>query len=197
MCKVCKAVKGNKALLNEIYNTAFYMGKGESLQKLHSRYSDLFAYNALRTHVQKHQFIDGEDFTNRQLNSIAKKAESQMIKKAIASKEVWDEVINQGMTKLESGEMDINANQMLLAARDKSNFELKQKDQEITMMEMVYHFASGENNREHTRAYDSRRIVEAETVSDNHTTEKSTGNSEAREGRSSSVHYPPAWDAPA
>lgn len=163
-CAVCKAIKGNKKLIDELYGTRFYLKtSGISLSEFHRRYSDKFSYPSLTNHVKKHQFISEVAFTNRHLAQASQKAERTLIRQAIESREVFDEVIGQGMEKLQSGEMEINTDQLLKAAALKKNFQLKEQDQQLAMMEMIYHFASGENNR--SQAYD-RRIAEGKEVED-------------------------------
>ena len=194
---MCRVIETNKKLLKDIYNTSYYMkGSSVSLRTLWADYSQAngsqFTYESLLNHVKKHQFMSEKDFNDRSLRKIAKDAERAILKQAIESKTVWDEVINQGMDKLASGELNMKASDLLKAAKDKSDYELKVKDQEMAMMEMIYHFASGENNE--SRSYD-RRIIEGEAVTDFDPTEGITGDSGAGEEGPSGVYYPPAWDA--
>lgn len=162
LCKVCAAIKDDKRLVQDIFNTKFYLKTtGLSLQKLQEQHTDKFSYPTLLNHVKKHQFMSEVDYTKRHLNTISKQAEQSIIRRAIESKEVFDEVIGKSMEKLQAGEMELNANHLLRAAELKKNFQLKEQDQQLAMMEMVYHFTSGENTE--SRAYD-RRIVEGQAV---------------------------------
>lgn len=193
LCKVCDEVKENTSLLNRIYNSKYYLKSSkESLLQIQEEYADVFSYRSLLNHVKKHQFMSEGDFKDRHLRKIAKDAEKKILKRQIESKEVWDEVINQGMEKLQSGELTMRTADLLKAAKDKSDHEMKVKDQQLAMAEMMWFFASGENNE--SRSYD-RRIIEGKTVTDFDPTEVSTGDSNKGESRPSNLHNTVAWDA--
>lgn len=193
LCKVCDEVKENTSLLNRIYNTKYYLKSSkESLNQLHEEYADVFSYRSLLNHVKKHQFMSDGDYKDRHLRKIAKDAEKKILKRQIESKEVWDEVISQGMEKLQSGELSMRTSDLLKAAKDKSDHEMKVKDQQLAMAEMMWFFASGENNE--SRSYD-RRIIEGKTVTDFDPTEESTGDSGQRPNGSSDIHNATSWDA--
>lgn len=172
-------------------------GSSVSLRTLWSDYSQAngsqFTYESLLNHVKKHQFMSNKDFNDRSLRKIAKDAERAILKQAIESRTVWDEVINSGMEKLASGELNMKAGDLLKAAKDKSDYELKVKDQEMAMAEMIFHFASGENNE--SRNYD-RRIIEGQAVTDYDPTEGIAGDTGEGEDRPGTIYYPPSWDAP-
>lgn len=192
-CAVCKQIKQTPKLLDEIFNTTFYLKTaGTSLMQLHKGYEDKFSYKSLRNHVQKHQFISETQFTKQHLNKIAKDSERTLIKQAIESKAVFDEVIGRGMEALQAGELDINASHLLKAAELKKNFQLKEQDQQLAMMEMVYHFASGENKE--SGAYD-RRIIEGQTVESYDPTQELTDDSERRTAQSRAFYESLTGDA--
>lgn len=165
-----------------------------SLQQIHEEYADLFSYKSLIRHVKNHQFLSEDDFNDRHLRQIAKQAEKQILKKQIEAKEVWDEVITQGMEKLQSGELTMKTADLLKAAKDKSDHQMKVKDQQLAMAEMMWHFASGEN--EDSKNYD-RRIIEGKAVTDFDPTEVPTGDIETRENGPGGIYYPASWDAAA
>jgi hypothetical protein len=194
-CKVCQAVKQNKRLLNEIYNTKFYLKtRGTTLTEVSNKYPHLFTYDSLKNHVKKHQFIDEEDFTNRHLNQLAKQAQSKMLRQSIESKEVFNEIIGMGMEQLQAGNLQVKTKDLLSAAKYKKEFELKEKDQEIAMIDMVMHFASGENNNIESSKYD-RRIIEGKTVTDYNPAEESPTDSERRETQSRAFYQSLTGDA--
>jgi hypothetical protein len=166
--------------------------KGETLAQIARDY-DTFTYENLQNHTKKHQFLSKEDFNKRHLSQIATEAEKAILKHTIESKQVWDEVIDRGMEKLQSGEISLKTGDLLKAAKDKSDYEFKVKDQQMAMMEMVYHFTSGESNN--SNIYD-RRIIEGKAVTDYDPTEGAAGNSGTGQDESRGVHYPPTWDAP-
>jgi hypothetical protein len=193
-CNVCLAVKDNTRLLNEIFNSSFYLGRGAgpSLQSIAKKYEKLFKYVNLTNHCKKHQFISDKDFTNRSLNKIAKDAEHSIIKRSIESKQVFDEVIGRGMEDLQSGKLTVDTKDLLNAAKLKKDFQLKEQDQQLAMMEMVMHFASGENNE--SKAYD-RRVVSGQTVADYDPADGVTADFERRKAQSSAFYQSLAGDA--
>jgi hypothetical protein len=197
LCNVCDQVTKNPKLLKDIFNTKYYLkGSSVSLKELWDDYTQAngnqFSYEALRNHVKKHQFMSEKDFNSRHLRQIAKDAEKQLLKRQIESGQVWEEVINQGMEKLQNGELHMKTGDLLKAAKDKSDYEMKVKDQQIAMMDMVMHFASGENNE--SKSYD-RRIIEGEAVTDFDAAGESPGSVDEGANGSSGIYYPPTWDA--
>lgn len=196
-CAVCKYIKKNKKLADEIYKTTAYDKTSKvSLLALHKIYKDHFSYDSLKNHTKKHQGLSAEDLSERHLNNIVKKAEKELTKKKIESSNVWNDIMQLGHEKLEAGEMKISAQDMLRAAKDKSDYDLKVKDQELAMIEMVYHFASGEDKPNVLgRVDENRTIIEAERT-DKHSTEEPSGDPTEGEDRPSGVYYPPTWDAP-
>lgn len=170
-CTVCAAVQANKKLLNRIYNsTAFLPHSQDTLKNIAEDCQELFSYESLRNHVKKHQFLNQTDMTRKTLQHLAKKSESKLVKRQIESIDIWDTVITDGLARVEAGEVEVNVNQLLKAAKDKSDFQMKQKDQELNFMNMIWHFASGENT-DNAKIYD-RRIIDAEALADYHITER-------------------------
>jgi len=199
LCKVCKAIdnSGGKKLLNDIYQTKHFMKQSKtSLRQLAEDYKETnwFTYENLLTHVKKHQFMSEQDYKNRNLRQIVNKAEKQILKQQIEGADVWNQVIEMGMDALENGGMSIKAQDLLKAAKDKTDYQLKKQDQELKLAEMVFFFASGESDNKLTRPYD-RRIIENQEATDFDAAAESTGHIGAGEDRPDSVHYPPSWDA--
>lgn len=197
LCNVCKQLELNPTLTKRIYNTKFFTrGSSVSLKELWEDYSaehgSQFSYEALLNHVKKHQFMSEKDYNSRHLRQIANQAEKQILKKQIESTQVWDEVIGKGMEGLAEGTLHMKTADLLKAAKDKSDYELKTKDQELAFAEMMYFFASGENNE--SRAYD-RRVIEGETVENNDVAIEPSDDSRPGQDRPSGVYYPPSWDA--
>lgn len=201
LCNVCTQIKKNPKLLNDIYNSSWFMkGSSVSLSDLHRTYSQengsQFSYESLLRHVKKHQFMSEKDYTSRHLRQIAKQAEKTLLKKHIESSQVWDEVINQGMERLANGELNMKTADLLKAAKDKSDYELKTKDQQLAFANMMYHFASGENELNYRKPYD-RKTLEGETLQNIDPATESSGDNQARETGPDGIYYPPAWDASA
>lgn len=199
LCNVCTAAEANPKLLKDIYNSKFFTkGSSVSLKDIYEDYQAVngaqFSYQALLNHCKKHQFMSEKDFNSRHLRQIANDAERQILKHNIEAAQVWDQVIGAGTEKLANGEMIIKAGDLLKAAKDKSDFELKTKDQEMAFAEMMYFFASGENQTNLRKPYD-RRHVEGTTVEADHLTAGIAADSGTGEDGPGAVYYPPSWDA--
>lgn len=138
--------------------------------------------------------MNEKDYTNRHLKQIANQAEKSLLARKIESIQVWDKVIEEGMDRLADGSITLKTGDLLRAAKDKSDYELKTKDQQLAMMEMVMHFASGENNE--SRNYD-KRVIEGAAVQTNHPADGIAEGFDAREDGPGGIYYPPAWDAAA
>lgn len=196
-CKVCQAIGKNRNITERIYQSSHFNRMGESLTKL---VEDLNAqgyemsYQSMINHCKKHQYLSEKDFNERHLRQIAKTAERKIMQKKLESIDVWDEVIDEGMDRLKNGEMKLSAQDLLRAAKDKSDMQFKKQDQELKLAEMVFFFASGENKQELSKPYD-RRIIEGETRTDLDTTAGAAADLGGWTDESSAVHYPPSWDA--
>jgi len=185
-CSVCKAVKENKRVLERIYNSSWYVPSSQdSLRKISRDHEDLFSYEALRNHVKKHQFLSQDDYTEKELNNISKAATGEILRRQASRDDVWNEIMSQGLEKLQSGEIKLNAGHLLKATKDKSDFEMKQKDHQLAMMEMIAHFASGENTE--SKHYD-RRFVKAKASPDNHAAVGTSGDSSKGPDGPSDIH---------
>lgn len=138
-CNVCKAVKKNDALRRRIDKSKAYVPSSkDTLAKIAKDHKDEFAYNSLLRHCKNHQFPNAKEIKEAEVAAVQKKRQRNY-------QDVWDNVIEKGMEELESGNLKIqNVNQLLLAARDKSNFEKQSKDQSLALMEMVFRFSAGE-----------------------------------------------------
>lgn len=197
-CDTCKAVKEDPNVLEEIFQTRFYINRkgAPSLQSIADKYQDKFSYPSLKNHVKNHQFMSEEEYTRRSLNNVAKKAEQSIIRKAIESNQVFDEVIGRGMELLQQGELDVKTRDLLKAAELKKGFQLKEQDQQMAMMEMVFYFSSGENDKGKSLAYD-RRVIEGEAVEHYDPTNESPADIERRTAQSSSFYQSLTGDAAA
>lgn len=199
LCNVCRQAESVPQLVKDIYDSkAFNKNSSLSLKDVWEKYSlkhgEQFTYEALLNHTKKHQFMSEKDYNSRHLRQIAKQAEKQILKNRIESSQVWDDVISKGMNMLEEGTLHMKTADLLKAAKDKSDFELKTKDQEMAFAEMMYFFASGENQNNLRKPYD-RRFVEGETVKDNDVAVGTPADSGEGENGPGGVYYPPAWDA--
>ncbi len=155
LCKVCKAIKVNPNIARDIYDTLPYTKNsakpGITLKDFYKKRRPLmtpeteFSYMSLLRHVKQHQFLGEEDLKDRELRKLARSAERRMILDATSTKQVWDTVIEQGLKNLQTGKSKVEIAHLLKAAKDRSDSDFRRKDQQIAMMDMVYHFASGED----------------------------------------------------
>jgi len=195
-CKVCQTIlaqpkKWEGRLAKRIYGCRYYIPSSDyNLTDIAREYADKFGYESLLNHAKKHQALSEADYNDRQLRQTANLAEKKLLKNAIKSTQVWDNVIGKGMEKLNKGEMELSANHLLAAARDKSNFELKHADQQIALMDMVFGFASGESLPDGVRE-DTDGYIEGEVV-----TGGAGDDLEARERRSRAFYESLAGDTP-
>jgi hypothetical protein len=163
-CKVCNLIKSDKKLMKRIYDCGYYIPHSkDSLAAIHRDCNQVtpgaFSYLALTNHCKKHQHINAADYEKAALARKVKGIESQLIEARYEAVNVQDAVMNEGMKKLESGEMRITADHLLRAAKDKQDAEAKRKDQQLALAEMVAFFASGEDNQGSDKIYD-RRIID-------------------------------------
>lgn len=206
LCNVCKHAEDNPKLLKAIYDSkAFIPGSSVSLKNVWDAYSQsgaYFSYEALLNHSKKHQFMNEKDFNSRHLRQIAKDAEKKILKRSIESGQVWDKVIEVGMQGIEDGTLVMKTADLLKAAKDKSDYELKTKDQQLAYAEMMYYFASGESEQTLRKPYDrkvvqdDRKYVEGTAVEHQDAATGAPEDSAPREDGPSGVYYPPSWDAP-
>jgi hypothetical protein len=120
---------------------------------------DCFSYISLLNHVKKHQHLNAEDYNKKMLVLKAKKAEASIIADRFEAQNVQDAVINRAMEKLEAGEMKLDANHLLRAAKDKQDALAKVRDQQIQLAEMVAFYTSGEDKLGSEKIYDRRHIA--------------------------------------
>ena len=171
-CNVCSLIlNGDTQLKQDIYNSKYFTptGDGKGLKTILAEYGGtankvgVFSYISLLSHVKKHQTLDEKDRIRRAQAIVAEiKAEPPAeLQDFIKPEQVHNEVLKQGLEALHNGELKLTARDVLKAATDKANIDLKKKDQEFKLAEMVYHFASGEATN--AAKYD-RRIIEGETA---------------------------------
>lgn len=145
-CKVCNFVKVDKKLLEQIYNSSFYVpGSDISLQAIWRTHDKHFSYQGLRNHAKNHQFIDSQAYSDKLLEKADEKAQEKAVRKAVKAVDAVQSVIDRGMERLNNEEIDVDTNQLLRASATKIQQESKEKDQQLAIMDMMAHFASGES----------------------------------------------------
>lgn len=162
-CKWCQEVRKNKPLLNRIYDSSFFIPHGqESLATIATAVG--MNYNSLKMHVNKHQFIDSAQYTEKMLQRADKDAEKKAVRRAVKAVDAVQSVIEIGMQRLEDGDITVDTNQLIRASQVKMTQESKAKDQELATIEMVAAFLSGETAGE--RVYVEPEVMEAEVDAD-------------------------------
>ena len=145
-CSVCQLIKKDKRgrqIANRIYECRYYNPTGKESVKALSE-SLKVNRSSLSNHIKKHQFISQSDLDQHRMKTMLKKSEAQVVEKIVKHTDVRQEIMQQGMDDLKEGKIKLNANNMLTAARDQSNFEQKQADQQMKIAEMIWFYASGE-----------------------------------------------------
>lgn len=170
-CGVCRLIlQGDKELKQRIFNSTYFMpmGGGETLVAIVESYggtskkAGVIGYQTLLNHVKRHQILDAPEQLRKSKEQLQTTTEQPLAPQlAIQPEEVYQEAMKQGMEKLQRGELQITARDLLKAATDKATIDLKKKDQEFKLAEMVYHFASGEATN--ATQYD-RRIIEGQAA---------------------------------
>lgn len=183
-CGVCKTIQlGDNELKQRIYNSTYFTptGGGDRLLDIMESYGGtstkggVFTYPSLLNHVKKHQTLDDKDRIRR-AKAIVEEIKSDppsILNDFVKPEQVHNEVLAQGLQALQSGELKLTARDVLKAATDKANIDLKKKDQEFKLAEMIYHFSSGEASN--AAKYD-RRIIEGEAATAYNAADITAGN---------------------
>ena len=194
-CKVCLTIEKKPELEKDIDNSSWYIKtSSRTLLAIQKDYMQDFAYDSRRAHVKRHQFLTAKQIANKTTKAIAKQHQAKQKFRDVKANVVWDNVITTGLQKLQDGELELRATDLLKAVKDKSDYELKVKDQELQMAEMVAFFASGEGSLEESRKYD-RRVIEGETVTDYDPTLEPTTDTDRRQAQSRSFYQSLVGDA--
>lgn len=163
-CAVCQAIDKNEKLLKRIYDCSYFIPHSkDTLRKIYldGKRTDpnSFSYLSLLNHVKRHQHLNAADYNKKMLIAKAKKAENKIIADRFEAQNIQDAVMNEGMKRLENGEMQITANHLLKAAKDKQDAQAKVRDQQIQLAEMVAFYASGEDKYGSEEIHDRRHIA--------------------------------------
>jgi hypothetical protein len=170
-CNICSLIlNGDSELKKRIYDSTHFspQGGGESLIAILATYGGtvtkggVFTYPGLLNHVKKHQVLDDHMRIRRSTAALKEiKVDVPMLQAQVSPDEIYQEALSQGLDALQKGELKLTARDVLRAATDKANIDLKKKDQEFKLAEMIYHFSSGEASN--ATAYD-RRIIEGQAA---------------------------------
>lgn len=163
-CKTCKFIKQEARrnrpargyLVERIYKSKAWTATGEPLTALVAEYP-VASYLAFRRHCLTHQAPTEDQLTKAKMDAVIKNKEKQIVTDIIKTESVRQTVMNKGLGQIESGEIKLRAADVLKAAKDQDDKELKQKDQGLKMMAMIQAFQSGEIKRD---GYIEGEIVE-------------------------------------
>jgi len=166
LCAVCQTIlsqpkKWEGRLAKRIYGSRQYTPSSEyTLADVAREYKDKFSAESLYNHAKKHQFLSTKDFDERHLRQTAREAEKAILKTAVTAQQVQQQVMEVGMERLKSGEMRLSASNLLAAARDKSNYDIKFAGAQMALMDMVAAYASGEKLPEGVK--ENSHVIEGE-----------------------------------
>lgn len=107
--------------------------------------------------------MNKEQRTEEVEKRILEKTERNMIKELVTHSDIRTEIMNRGLKEIQQGKIKLDGKTVLSAAKDQMNYEMKTQSNQLKMMEMMWHFASGESNQ--SEKYD-RAIIEGETATD-------------------------------
>lgn len=209
-CGVCRKCRNNPELTKRIWASRYFDKNtpgAESLMTISKKFN--IGYQSLLIHIRKHQNLDPEQKSMVELERIAKRAElTQIIQegplaapKVNNATQVWDDVITTAQEALKSGEMKLTANHLLKAAKDKTDYDIKKKNQDMAIQEMMWHFASGEAvnisalYNENGSVGNGRGIIEGEASTVDDITKIFAGLTDAGEEGPSDFHNETAGDA--
>lgn len=160
-CKTCSRIKiekakGSEKFLKRLYNSKAYNKGGESLMNIAREVTneDPFngvlktTYQSLTKHCHFHQALTEDDLINSKVVRASKRKDNEIVKELVQHRDVRQAFMDKGMEQLESGELKLTGATVIAAANKEADIELKQKDQQIKLMEMVAMFQSGEIKRE-------------------------------------------------
>lgn len=196
-CQVCIRIKSDPKLKKRLWDSKKFNkhDKGaETLTAIAKHYG--FSYRSVEFHCTTHQYMDPERMTDKELERIAKRSDNkatiQEKRDLVEAETVWDEVITAAREGIKSGDIKLNANHLLKAAKDKTDYNLKKTGQKMQMMEMIAHFASGEYIG--STQYDGR-VMEGETATAYNAAEITAGGALEGAFGPSAVHHGDVGDA--
>lgn len=159
-CNTCKLAKSNKTFELALDNSTYFNPKStSSVRSIAIQYN--LPEKPLRNHLKKHHFITKEQKERKIEQSIMEKEDRKAIQKLVTHSDIRSEVMTRGLEQIKKGEIKLSARDVLTASKDQMNYEMQTKNTQLKMMEMMWHFASGESNE--SEKYD-RQLIENETA---------------------------------
>jgi predicted DNA-binding protein YlxM (UPF0122 family) len=159
-CTTCKLTKTQPKLIDELYNTKFYNPRSDvSVASVARKYN--LSKDSVSNHIKKHQYLSDEDKKQAIERTIAENAKDAVIKQLVTHNDIRKEIMTKGLSQIKAGKIKLTAKDVIAASRDQMTYEMKTQSNQLKMMEMMWHFASGESNE--STNYD-RAIIEGETA---------------------------------
>lgn len=147
-CKVCATIRSEgtakSKLLKRIYESTEFNRNGEQLTSIYKDYDGKFSYQSLCTHAKRHQALSEQQLSDRAIQRVAKSIQVDKLKGYIKYQDLQKEIIDRVMLGIDEGEIKLSARDGLQAAKQISDKEDKQLDQQQEMLKMFALFASGE-----------------------------------------------------
>lgn len=145
-CKVCAQIREENPLhMTEARLFRLvqdYQTKKTTLTAISGAYPNLL-YQSIRNHGLKHQNPSDRALAKSAKSEVLKETRERQLTEMRHQNELLQTVINQVMDKLDDGDLKMTVRDGLMAAKIKSDVELKQTDQRLELEKMVQHFASG------------------------------------------------------
>lgn len=158
LCQTCSLVSKNKQAYEDLFDTTYYNPRSKTSLKRYSEYYKM-PYDSVKNHVKKHQFISKELLTKKIEEKVEQATQKKQIRKLVTHSDIRQTIMDRGLKEIEEGKIKLDGRTVLSAAKDQKDYELQSQNQQIKMMEMMWHFASGESNE--SVAYD-RALIESE-----------------------------------
>lgn len=159
-CKTCERIrmekrKGSEKFLNRLYGSRAYNKDGEGLLNIAREVTKeepfngvlKTTYQSLTKHCKFHQAMTEDDLINSKIVRASKRKDNEIVKEMVQHRDVRQEIMSKGLEQLETGKLKLTAASVVTAANKEADLEMKEKDQQIKVMEMIAMFQSGEIKR--------------------------------------------------
>jgi len=196
-CPVCVRIKKDAKLKKRIWESRKFNKHDKGAEPISHIVQDYkFKSRSMDNHLASHQTLSPKQMTDNELNRIVKRSQATEVIENNQGRQdaeaVWDEVITLAREGIANGDIKLNANHLLKAAKDKTDYQIKKTGQKMQYLEMIAHFASGEYIG--STQYD-RRAIEGETAANNDIAAITTGSAFEGAFRPDTVHNGDVGDA--
>ena len=196
-CQVCVRIKKDAKLKKRIWESRKFNKHDKGAEPITVIIEDYgFSRSSMENHLLKHQTLNPKQLTDKEMKRIVQRSEATAIIEQKQDRQdaeaVWDEVIELAREGIKNGDIKLNANHLLKATKDKTDYQIKKTGQKMQYLEMIAHFASGEYIG--STQYD-RRAIESETAANDDIAAITTGSAFEGAFGPDTVHNGDAGDA--